>query len=84
MSAKGNPYDNAYAESFMKTLKYEEVYLWEYEDAEEAQASIGRFIEKIYNGTRLHSALGYRPPAEFERSLPILGSTASSQPQVGL
>jgi len=69
MSAKGNPYDNANAEGFMKTLKYEEVYLWEYENAEEAQASIGWFIEKIYNRRRLHSALGYRSPADFKRSL---------------
>jgi putative transposase len=84
MSRRGNPYDNAACESFMKTLKYEEVYRQEYRDLADARTSIERFIEKIYNGTRLHSALGYRPPAEFERSLPILGSTASSQPQVGL
>ena len=66
MSRTGNPYDNAYAESFMKTLKYEEVYRNEYADLAEAAASIGEFIEKIYNQQRLHSALGYRPPAEFE------------------
>jgi putative transposase len=53
----------------MKTLKYEEVYRQEYRDLPEAQASIGRFVEKVYNGKRLHSALGYRPPVEFERSL---------------
>ena len=69
MSRKGNPYDNATCESFMKTLKYEEVYRQEYRDLAEARASIERFIEKIYNGKRLHSALGYRPPIEFERSL---------------
>ena len=69
MSRKGNPYDNAACESFMKTLKYEEVYRQEYRDLPEARASIEKFIEKIYNGRRLHSALGYRPPVEFERSL---------------
>lgn len=67
MSRKGNPYDNAACESFMKTLKYEEIYRQEYRDMAEARASIGRFIEKVYNQQRLHSALGYRPPAEFER-----------------
>ncbi len=67
MSRKGNPYDNAACESFMKTLKYEEVYRQEYRDMAEARASIERFIEKVYNQQRLHSALGYRPPAEFER-----------------
>lgn len=66
MSRTGNPYDNARAESFMKTLKYEEVYRQEYRDLAEARASIQHFIEKVYNETRLHSALGYRPPAEFE------------------
>ena len=69
MSRKGNPYDNAACESFMKTLKYEEVYRQEYRDLAEARASIEKFIEKVYNGKRLHSALGYRPPVEFERSL---------------
>jgi putative transposase len=78
MSRKGNPYDNATCESFMKTLKYEEVYRQEYRDLAEAQSSIERFLEKIYNGKRLHSALGYRPPAEFERSL----LASSAQPVV--
>ena len=66
MSRKGNPYDNAACESFMKTLKYEEVYRNEYRDFHEARASIGEFLERVYNQKRLHSALGYVPPAEFE------------------
>jgi len=69
MGRRGNPYDNAQAESFLKTLKYEEVYLYEYEDLAEAQARIGHFLEEVYNEKRLHSALGYMPPAEFERRL---------------
>jgi len=77
MSRSGNPYDNAKCESFMKTLKYEEVYRQEYRDLADARASIQRFIEKTYNARRLHSALGYLPPIEFERSLL---NSASSQP----
>jgi transposase InsO family protein len=69
MSGKGNPYENATCESFMKTLKYEEVYRQEYRDLPEARASIERFLEKVYNQKRLHSALGYRPPVEFEHAL---------------
>jgi len=69
MSRKGNPWDNAACESFMKTLKYEEVYRNEYRDLAEARASIGEFLEKVYNRKRLHSALGYLPPAEFEAQL---------------
>ena len=69
MSRKGNPWDNAACESFMKTLKYEEVYRNEYRDLAEARASIPEFLEKIYNQKRLHSALGYLPPAEFEAIL---------------
>ena len=67
MSRKGNPYDNAACESFMKTLKYEEVYRNEYRDFHDAHASISEFLELVYNRKRLHSALGYVPPAEFER-----------------
>jgi len=67
MSRKGNPWDNAACESFMKTLKYEEVHRNEYRDLAEARASIREFLEKVYNLERLHSALGYLPPAEFER-----------------
>jgi len=66
MSRIGTPYDNAQAESFIKTLKYEEVYRGEYRNLEDARGSIREFLEKIYNQQRLHSALGYRPPEEFE------------------
>jgi transposase InsO family protein len=66
MSRRGNPYDNARAESFMKTLKYEEAYLFEYRNLEEARERIAHFLESVYNEKRLHSALGYVPPTEFE------------------
>ncbi len=69
MSRKANPWDNAACESFLKTLKYEEVYRTEYRDLADARASLGVFLEKVYNQKRLHSALGYLPPAEFERGL---------------
>jgi len=67
MSRTGNPYDNAKAESFMKTLKTEEVYLRQYRDQEDARASIQRFIEEVYNRKRLHSSLGYLSPDTFEQ-----------------
>ncbi|MFM7671990.1 MAG: IS3 family transposase [Bacteroidota bacterium] len=66
MSRKGNPYDNAKAESFMKTLKYEEVYRTEYRDIAHARKCIREFLERTYNKRRLHSALGYKSPAAFE------------------
>jgi len=66
MARKGNPYDNAAAESFIKTLKTEEVYLWEYQSLDEVQRRLPYFIEQVYNCKRLHSSLGYRPPVEFE------------------
>ena len=69
MSRKGNPWDNAACESFMKTLKYDEVFRSEYRDLQEAHLSIRDFLEKIYNQKRLHSALGYVPPVEFEANL---------------
>lgn len=66
MARKGNPYDNAEIESFFKTLKCEEVYLWEYRTLEEAQMRIDYFIDDVYNRKRLHSSLGYVPPEEYE------------------
>jgi putative transposase len=83
MSRSGNPYDNARCESFMKTLKQEEVYGSEYRDLAEARASIGLFLEKVYNRKRLHSALGYLPPAEFERSLPAQSNKEAAVRQLG-
>jgi len=66
MTRKGNPYENAHAESFIKTLKSEEVSLWEYRTMEDVLERIPYFIEGVYNQKRLHSSLGYRPPCEFE------------------
>lgn len=65
-SRKGNPYDNAWTESFMKTLKYDEVYMGEYETYLDVVENLPIFIEEIYNKKRLHSSLGYLPPEEFE------------------
>jgi transposase InsO family protein len=80
MSRKANPWDNAACESFMKTLKYEEVYRTEYRNLAQARAGIGEFMEKVYNQKRLHSALSYRSPVEFETSL----SMATSQSGVAV
>ena len=66
MAATANPYENAKAESFFRTLKMEEVYLKDYQTFEEAYENIGEFIEEVYNRKRLHSSLGYLPPVEFE------------------
>ena len=82
MSRVGNPYDNAQAESFMKTLKHEEVDGRNYRDITQAREAIRAFIEDIYNRQRLHSALAYRPPAEFEANLLQLADTARP-PQAG-
>ena len=69
MSRVGNPYDNAIAERFMRTLKYEEIYMNDYDTFAEVLSSVEHFIERVYNRKRLHSALGYVPPAEFEAAL---------------
>jgi len=66
MSGKANPYDNAKIESFFRTLKVEEVYMFEYETYQEVVSRIPYFIEEVYNKKRLHSSLGYLPPEEFE------------------
>lgn len=80
MSRKGNPYENARAESFIKTLKSEEVHLWEYETLEDVQKRIPYFIEAVYNKKRLHSSLGYLPPEEFENRLIIKEQKFAAQP----
>ena len=82
MSRKGNPWDNAACESFMKTLKYEEVYRTEYRNLADARARIGEFLEQVYNEKRLHSALDYRSPVQFESTLakqtPVSGVRVSA------
>jgi transposase InsO family protein len=80
MSRPGNPYDNAWAESFMKTLKAEEVDGRRYLDLQEATASISRFIEEVYNRNRLHSAIGYCSPVEFESTIKMGASEKKSKP----
>lgn len=69
MSSVGNPYDNAHAESFMKTLKAEEVYISGYETFVDVAARLPMFIEHVYNARRMHSALGYVSPDHFEAQL---------------
>ena len=77
MSRPANPYDNASCESFMKTLKREEIYANKYDDLENLRANIEEFIEQYYNRQRLHSALGYRSPEEFEQQIEASGSAES-------
>lgn len=78
MSRSGNPYDNALAESFMRTLKCEEVYLNQYRDRDDALARIQDFLERVYNRERLHSALGYLPPVSYEGNLRAANREASA------
>ena len=77
MSRRGNPYDNAFAESFIKTLKYEEVYLWEYETFDEAHKNIKKLLKVVYNQKRVHSSIGYVTPEEFEKSEEVLNGRVS-------
>ncbi len=77
MSRPANPFDNASCESFIKTLKREEIYANRYDDLEHLRANIAEFIEEYYHRQRLHSALGYRPPEEFERQTEVSGQAAS-------
>lgn len=78
MSRKANPWDNAACESFMKTLKQEEVYRTEYRNLGHARAAMGDFLEKMYNDKRLHSSLGYLSPSEFERQTPEASTGAAA------
>ena len=82
ISAVGNPYDNAKAESFFKTLKHEEVYLNDYQTFAEAEAHIGQFIEAVSNVKRLRSSLGYLPSVEFETAYSTLQLAAATLPPV--
>ncbi len=72
-SAKGNPYDNAWVESFMKTLKYDEIHMYEFETFIDVVERVPYFIEEVYNKKRLHSSLDYLPPDEFEKKIEVEG-----------
>lgn len=80
MSRSGNPYDNAFAESFMKTLKRNEVSLWEYETMADVVERIPYFIEEVYNRKRLHSSIGYMPPEEYERLMMEKSTNMACEP----
>jgi len=82
MSAKGNPYDNAFMESFYKTLKYEEVHLWNYESYDDVIERLPFFLEEVYNRKRLHSSIGYVPPTEFEAA--VLNMKPADRPVLNL
>jgi putative transposase len=82
MSAKGNPYDNAFMESFYKTVKYEHVHLWNYETYEDVIERLPFFLEEVYNRKRLHSSIGYVPPAEFEAA--VLNMKPADRPVLNL
>jgi putative transposase len=82
LSRPGNPYDNAFCESFMKTLKQEEIYCNQYTDFEDLSAHLDEFIDNYYNRLRLHSALGYRTPEEFEHDAMVAGSEPAQAPTV--
>ena len=88
MSRRGNPYDNARAERFMRTLKEEEVHGADYRDLEDARSRIGEFLDQVYNRQRLHSALRYLTPEEFERASEARGSDGADgsdgKPKAGL
>ena len=79
MSRPGNPYDNAFCESFMKTLKQEEIYCNQYRDFEDLSGHLEEFIDRYYNRLRLHSALGYRTPEEFERAAAVGAASSGAQ-----
>jgi len=79
MSRPGNPYDNASCESFMKTLKREEIYANKYKDLDHLRMNIEEFIVEYYNRYRLHSALGYRPPEEFEQAIKMEATASGAK-----
>jgi putative transposase len=83
MSRQASPQYNAACESFMKSLKQEEVYRTEYRDLNDARRRIGRFLDQVYNQKRLHSALGYLSPAAFERALPTQPATTQNPRPTG-